>query len=81
MATIEVYDTTLRDGTQAEDIAFTLEDKMRIAHFLDEMGFHYIEVSGFQSQGRALFRGSQEITAQKRQAHGFRHDPQGRRPG
>jgi len=43
MATIEVYDTTLRDGTQAEDISFTLEDKMRIAHFLDEMGFHYIE--------------------------------------
>ena len=43
MATIEIYDTTLRDGTQAEDISFTLEDKMRIAHFLDEMGFHYIE--------------------------------------
>jgi len=43
MATVEVYDTTLRDGTQAEDIAFTLEDKMRIAHLLDEIGIHYIE--------------------------------------
>ncbi|MFH1070382.1 MAG: citramalate synthase [Candidatus Glassbacteria bacterium] len=43
MAVIEIYDTTLRDGTQAEDIAFTLEDKMRIAVFLDEMGVHYIE--------------------------------------
>ncbi|HLA40598.1 MAG TPA: citramalate synthase [Candidatus Glassbacteria bacterium] len=43
MAVIEIYDTTLRDGTQAEDIAFTLEDKLRIAAFLDELGFHYIE--------------------------------------
>jgi len=43
MASIEVYDTTLRDGTQAEDIAFTLEDKIRIAAMLDEMGFHFIE--------------------------------------
>ena len=43
MSVIEVYDTTLRDGTQAEDIAFTLEDKMRIAYYLDELGFHYIE--------------------------------------
>ncbi len=43
MPVIEVYDTTLRDGTQAEDIAFTLEDKMRIAYKLDELGFHYIE--------------------------------------
>ena len=43
MAAIEIYDTTLRDGTQAEDIAFTLEDKIRIAHLLDEMEFHYIE--------------------------------------
>ena len=43
MSSIEVYDTTLRDGTQAEDIAFTLEDKIRIAAMLDEMGFHFIE--------------------------------------
>ncbi len=31
MSFIEIYDTTLRDGTQAEDISFTLEDKLRIA--------------------------------------------------
>jgi len=40
---IEIYDTTLRDGTQAEDISFTLEDKLRIVRMLDEMGFHFIE--------------------------------------
>ena len=43
MSLIKLYDTTLRDGTQAEDIAFLLEDKIRIAHKLDEIGIHYIE--------------------------------------
>jgi 2-isopropylmalate synthase len=41
--TIKIYDTTLRDGTQAEDIAFSVEDKVRIAQKLDELGIHYIE--------------------------------------
>jgi 2-isopropylmalate synthase len=40
---IRIYDTTLRDGSQAEDIAFSLEDKVRIAQKLDELGIHYIE--------------------------------------
>lgn len=43
MSQIKLYDTTLRDGTQAEDIALLVEDKIRIAHKLDEMGIHYIE--------------------------------------
>src|SRR3989304_1037164 len=37
------YDTTLRDGTQAEDINFSVEDKIRITEKLDELGVHYIE--------------------------------------
>jgi 2-isopropylmalate synthase len=40
---IEIYDTTLRDGAQTEDIAFSVEDKLRIAEKLDELGVHYIE--------------------------------------
>ncbi len=40
---IKLYDTTLRDGTQAEDISFSFEDKVRIAHKLDEIGIDYIE--------------------------------------
>ncbi len=40
---VKIYDTTLRDGSQAEDIAFSLEDKIRIAQKLDELGIHYIE--------------------------------------
>ena len=41
--TVKVYDTTLRDGTQAEDISFSVEDKIRITQKLDELGIHYIE--------------------------------------
>lgn len=43
MKQIEIYDTTLRDGSQAEDIAFSVEDKLRITEKLDELGVHYIE--------------------------------------
>ncbi len=40
---VKIYDATLRDGSQAEDIAFSLEDKIRIAIKLDELGVQYIE--------------------------------------
>ena len=40
---IEIYDTTLRDGTQGEGIAFSVADKLRIADRLDAFGVHYIE--------------------------------------
>ncbi|MBF0505834.1 MAG: citramalate synthase [Nitrospirae bacterium] len=43
MRAIEIYDTTLRDGSQAEDISFSVEDKLRITEKLDEIGVHYIE--------------------------------------
>jgi 2-isopropylmalate synthase len=41
--TVEFYDTTLRDGSQSEDIAFSLNDKLRITEKLDEFGMDYIE--------------------------------------
>ena len=40
---LEVYDTTLRDGAQAEDVSFSVDDKIRIAQKLDELGIHFIE--------------------------------------
>src|SRR2546421_8983732 len=40
---ITIYDTTLRDGSQAEGVNFSLEDKVRIAHKLDEFGMDYVE--------------------------------------
>jgi 2-isopropylmalate synthase len=43
MRKIEIYDTTLRDGAQSEDISFSIEDKLRIVEKLDDLGIHYIE--------------------------------------
>jgi 2-isopropylmalate synthase len=40
---IELYDTTLRDGSQGEGINFSALDKLRIAERLDAFGIHYIE--------------------------------------
>lgn len=43
MRKIEIYDTTLRDGTQGEGVSLSLQDKLQIAQRLDEMGFDFIE--------------------------------------
>lgn len=40
---IYTFDTTLRDGTQGEAISFSAEEKLSIAHKLDELGIDYIE--------------------------------------
>ncbi len=43
MSLITVYDTTLRDGMQGIEVSYTLNDKLQIAHKLDEFGVDYIE--------------------------------------
>ena len=43
MASVQIYDTTLRDGMQGEGVIFSVEDKIRIAKALDELGVDYIE--------------------------------------
>jgi len=43
MRSIQIYDTTLRDGTQGEGISFSLYDKLQITKRLDEMGIDYVE--------------------------------------
>jgi 2-isopropylmalate synthase len=40
---VEIYDTTLRDGSQGEGVNFSVMDKLRIAERLDAFGVHYIE--------------------------------------
>ncbi|MBI2777043.1 MAG: citramalate synthase [Chloroflexi bacterium] len=42
-APVILYDTTLRDGTQGENVTLSLADKLRIARMLDEYGMPYIE--------------------------------------
>ncbi|GIX21434.1 MAG: (R)-citramalate synthase [Gammaproteobacteria bacterium] len=43
MTEVKLFDTTLRDGAQAEDVSFTVDDKLYIARLLDDFGIHYIE--------------------------------------
>jgi len=40
---IELFDTTLRDGTQSEGLSLSVEDKLRISRLLDSFGVHFIE--------------------------------------
>ncbi len=40
---VQIYDTTLRDGTQAENFNLSVMDKIRISHKLDDLGVDYIE--------------------------------------
>jgi 2-isopropylmalate synthase len=40
---VELYDTTLRDGAQQADLSYTVEDRLRILHKLDQIGFPYVE--------------------------------------
>ena len=59
MATrVDIYDTTLRDGTQGEGFSLSLQDKLQIAYKLDELGVDYIE-GGFpvsNPKDEAFFR-------------------------
>lgn len=41
--TIEIYDTTLRDGSQGEGVSFSLLDKLNVTRELDRLGIHYVE--------------------------------------
>lgn len=43
MKKIELFDTTLRDGSQSAAISFSVEDKLKITRALDEFGINYIE--------------------------------------
>lgn len=43
MRSVEIYDTTLRDGAQAEGISYSVADKLKVARKLDEFGVAYIE--------------------------------------
>ena len=88
MSRIETYDTTLRDGMQGEGMSLSAEEKLRVAHRLDELGIDLIE-AGFPSSNPKeleLF----ELLAAERLGHArdrrIRDDPQARhhrrrRPG
>ncbi|HET7216058.1 MAG TPA: citramalate synthase [Terriglobia bacterium] len=64
MKKIQIYDTTLRDGSQGENISFSLEDKLRIVRKLDELGVDYIEGGwpGSNHKDLELFRHTKGLT-------------------
>ncbi|MFW5991546.1 MAG: citramalate synthase [Candidatus Nanoarchaeia archaeon] len=61
-----IYDTTLRDGSQAEDVHFTVKDKLKIVQLLDKLGVDYIELGwpGSNSIDNEAFEKVKEIKLQ-----------------
>jgi 2-isopropylmalate synthase len=60
---VEIYDTTLRDGSQGEGISFSVQDKLRIAEKLDQLGVAYIEGGwpGSNPKDQAFFKEALKI--------------------
>ena len=51
---IQIFDSTLRDGAQAEGISFLVSDKIKIAKALDELGIDFIEAGNPGSNQKDL---------------------------
>jgi 2-isopropylmalate synthase len=62
-ARVDVYDTTLRDGTQREGISLTCGDKLRIARRLDELGVAFVEAGwpGSNPKDAAFFERARDL--------------------
>lgn len=65
---IFIFDSTLRDGAQAESISYSVEDKWKIVHALDELGVSYIEAGNPGSNPKDLEFFNQIKTHQMKQA-------------
>ncbi len=64
---VQLYDTTLRDGAQAEDVNFSVEDMVRVAKKLDQFGVHYIEGGwpGSNPRDVQFFKEMQQVKLKK----------------
>jgi 2-isopropylmalate synthase len=72
-APVILYDTTLRDGTQGENITLSLADKLRVARMLDEYGMPYIEGGwpGSNPKDIEFFRAARSMTWQSAKLAAF----------
>ena len=73
MKKIALYDTTLRDGCQSEDVSLTLEDKLRVAEQLDEFGIQYIEGGwpGSNPRDEEFFRAIKKVPLKRARIAAF----------
>ena len=74
-----LYDSTLRDGSQAEGVSFSLEDKLRITERLDDLGIHYVEAGwpGSNPKDKAYFKEVKKLKLKSARiaAFGSTHHP------
>ena len=73
MSRVELYDTTLRDGSQGEGVNFSVHDKLCITTRLDQLGFDYIE-GGYplsNPKDAEYFRGLKELKLRHAQVVAF----------
>jgi 2-isopropylmalate synthase len=63
LSKIEIYDTTLRDGAQSEDIAFSFDDKCAVVQKLDQLGVDFIEAGwpGANPKDDRLFKSIKKL--------------------
>jgi 2-isopropylmalate synthase len=68
------FDTTLRDGTQGEAVSLSVDDKLLIAHKLDELGIDYIEGGwpGSNPKDKEFFERARDAEIEARPADRFR---------
>lgn len=80
MPPLVIYDTTLRDGSQREGISLSVEDKLKIAEKLDQLGVSYIEGGwpGSNPKDMEFFRRVRELSLKKARLCAFGST---RRPG
>ncbi|MFM8321989.1 MAG: citramalate synthase [Chloroflexota bacterium] len=70
---IQIYDTSLRDGSQRTDITYSVQDKLNIARRLDALGVTFIEGGwpGSNPKDEAFFRLAREMTWEHAQIAAF----------
>ena len=79
---VQLFDSTLRDGTQSEGLSLSVEDKLKIARLLDGFGIHYIEggYPGSNPKDVEFFQRAKSVTFRhaKLTAFGMTRKPGGR---